>query len=83
VRHRLVELCAIGALGFYLFCRYQLLDKPFPDFAPDFSDASYGQYGRRDWWSHYLFPGRSDKEEMSYQSKLSLLCFVLHIDKLS
>ena len=33
MRHRLPEMCAVGALGLYLFCRFHLRHEPFPSFA--------------------------------------------------
>ena len=33
MRHRLPEMCAVGALGLYLFCRFHMRHEPFPSFA--------------------------------------------------
>jgi hypothetical protein len=70
IRHRKVELCGVGALGFHLFGHFHLLGKDLPeDLTPDFDDEEYGDWGRRDWQNLYLFPGKNDNEPMSYESK--------------
>lgn len=60
-RHRLPELCCIGALGFYLFSLFHILGNPPPDFS--------GEIGHRTWYEILLFPGSGgNNEEMTYQS---------------
>jgi len=45
-----------------------------PEFAPDFEDPLHSEFGRRDWYSAHLFPGKPSKdginglEPMSYES---------------
>ena len=49
-----------------------MLEKSPPQFAPDFSDGSHKEYGRRDWYGLYLFSGKDDEceglNEMTYES---------------
>ena len=71
-RHRIPELCGFGGIGFYLFGYFHILGKRI-SFAPDFDDPKYSDYGRRDWYKFYLFPGKGDEpegmNEMTYYSK--------------
>lgn len=69
IRHRRVELCGIGALGFHLYCHFHLMGEALPEFEPDFKDEEYGEYGRRDWAAVLLFPGKDKTKEMTYGSK--------------
>jgi hypothetical protein len=71
-RHRHVELCAVGAVGFYFFSHFHILQTAIPDFTPDFDNPKYGEFGHRPWYDRLLFPGKSNTEEMSYLSKCSL-----------
>lgn len=65
-RHRLPELCCVGALGFYLFSHFHVLGNLPPDFS--------GEIGSRSWYKIILFPGSGgDDEEMTYQSKSLVL----------
>ncbi|KAJ7885959.1 hypothetical protein B0H14DRAFT_3431588 [Mycena olivaceomarginata] len=45
-RHRLVELCPVGAIGFMFFAHFHVANSPVPDFSVDFSDTNYGDYGK-------------------------------------
>jgi hypothetical protein len=66
-RHRKPELCPIGGLGLYLFSLYHVLEKPKPDFAPDYSRG--GALGYRSWYRIFLFPGGAGEDtEMTYES---------------
>ena len=71
-RHRHPELCCIGGLGFYFFSHFHVLGKATPTFSPDFSDPNHKEYGRRDWYGLYLFPGKGEEpegmNEMTYES---------------
>jgi hypothetical protein len=41
-----------------------------PDFKPDFTDAKYGQFGRRDWYSFHVFSHAKQADKtMTYDSK--------------
>jgi Centromere DNA-binding protein complex CBF3 subunit, domain 2 len=70
-RHRLVQLCPVGALMMLFFTYFHILDAPIPDFRPDFDDPEAGEYGHRDWYGLYLFSGRATTTAMSYDSKCS------------
>ncbi|PPQ97661.1 hypothetical protein CVT26_002473 [Gymnopilus dilepis] len=63
-RHRLPELCAIGALAFYLFSHFHIAGKKPPDFAPDFDDPTCPEFGRRSWYKLFLFPGNTPSGEV-------------------
>jgi len=49
-----------------------VLEKSPAHFAPDFSDPNHKEYGRRDWYGLYLFPGKDNEREglneMTYES---------------
>ncbi len=64
-RHRYAELCGIGGLAFCLFSYFHIMGKMPPQFSPDFADCDYGEYGRRDWYRLFIFPGKDDVEKMS------------------
>ena len=69
--------CARSAqLHFFFFTHFHVLKVPVPDFAPDFDDPDYGEYGRRRWYELYLFSSAQDcTKEMVYQSKTSCLFY--------
>ncbi|KAL1664572.1 hypothetical protein GGF50DRAFT_114985 [Schizophyllum commune] len=48
-RHRDEELCCIGAMALYMFVLFHVVGREVPDFSPDFSDPTSGDYGRRHW----------------------------------
>ena len=48
IRHKNVNTCALGAVGFYLFHRFHMTNERFPDFSEN-----------RNWFSIKLCPGRS------------------------
>ncbi|KAF5381020.1 hypothetical protein D9615_004052 [Tricholomella constricta] len=66
-RHRAPELCAVGALGFYLFSQYHLVTTDVPRFEPDFTHPQAGEFGYREWYTTLLFPGAKGKE-MTYEN---------------
>lgn len=68
-RHRLPEICPVGALAMLFFAYFHILDNPPPDFSPNFNDASSGEYGYRTWYGHHVFWAKSVQEEMSYDSE--------------
>ena len=53
MRHRNVELCAIGAIGFYLFFRFHVDNEEFPDFTK-----------RANWYNIFLFVAGTCRTEM-------------------
>ena len=61
IRNRVVDFCPVGAVVFIFFVHFHVLRKLVPNFAPDLNDASYGMYGKRDWYDHYLFQSDPDK----------------------
>jgi hypothetical protein len=64
-----VELCPVGAISRLIFSYFHILGKPVPNFAPDFTADSYGEYGYREWYDYHLFAGKEDiKNKMSYDS---------------
>ncbi|TFY83866.1 hypothetical protein EWM64_g142 [Hericium alpestre] len=68
IRHRIVELCPIGATALLFWAHFHVLECPPPDFAPDFTDKNFGQFGRRDWYSCHLFYGTEVNKAMSYDN---------------
>ncbi|KAJ8488942.1 hypothetical protein ONZ45_g13777 [Pleurotus djamor] len=68
-RHRSPDLCAVGALAFYFFSWFHILDKSPPNFEPSFSGDGADEYGNREWYKIKLFPGaEGDTSEMSYEA---------------
>lgn len=73
-RHREPELCGYGGLAFYFFSIFHILGSKVPEFAPDFDDPDHTEFGRRDWYRLYAFPGiaknahEEGKTPMSYES---------------
>lgn len=72
IRHRLVELCAIGSLALHFFVQFQILDDTSYNWLPDFSsnsqEAGYGMYGYREWHQYKVFPGEDRTKQMTYKS---------------
>ncbi|KAJ7135159.1 hypothetical protein C8R46DRAFT_1362266 [Mycena filopes] len=68
LRHKHVELCGIGAVAIMFFAYFHIAGYPVPDFAPDFKDKDYGEYGRRDWYTYHVFSTGVGTTEMSYQA---------------
>ncbi|KAF7797744.1 hypothetical protein EIP86_008944 [Pleurotus ostreatoroseus] len=60
IRHRHIELCAIGALALHFFCYFHVLNSPLPPLPPDFDN--------RDYSDSHVFPGKSLDSEMSYEN---------------
>ncbi|KAJ7048605.1 hypothetical protein C8F01DRAFT_1266940 [Mycena amicta] len=68
-RHRIVELCAVGAIAFFYFSHFHILNNTIPGFALDFTDPGYGDYGRWDWYTLHVFSISKDcTKEMSYSA---------------
>ncbi|KAJ7742819.1 hypothetical protein B0H16DRAFT_1860573 [Mycena metata] len=68
-RHRHVELCPVGSIALLLFSYYHVRNSSVPDFAPDFSDVEYGDFGKREWYGIHLFPsGKNHMSEMGYDN---------------
>ena len=74
IQHSQVELCAVRALTLMFFGHFHVLDHSPLNFAPDFANKQYGEYGHREWYSHYVFYAGSTTKRMSYNSKLLLAC---------
>jgi hypothetical protein len=53
------------------FTYFHIVDTDVPDFRPDFDDEEAGEYGSRDWYRLYLFPGKTTTSAMSYDSESS------------
>ena len=68
-RHRLVDLCPVGALSMLFFAQFHILPLPPPQFEPDFDDKECSEYGRRDWYRYHVFWGSSMETAMSYESE--------------
>ncbi|KAJ7720340.1 hypothetical protein B0H16DRAFT_1793545 [Mycena metata] len=68
LRHKHVELCGIGALAIMFFAYFHIAGYPVPDFAPNFQDTGYGEFGRRDWYTYHVFSTGIGTTEMSYQA---------------
>lgn len=81
LRHRIPELCGVGALAMLFFAHFHILSSPVPDFAPNFEGPSAGQYGVREWYQYHVFyPTRgSASKAMSYESEYNTLCFFVCI----
>jgi hypothetical protein len=67
LRHKHVELCGIGAVAIMFFAYFHVAGYPVPDFAPNFEDNTYGEFGRRDWYTYHVFSTGIGTTEMSYQ----------------
>lgn len=79
LRHKNVNLCGVGAVGFHLFAVYHIANISPPSFVPDFSDTAkaegYGVYRKRPWYQHTLFSGQKDGTEMEPSSKRNRLIY--------
>jgi hypothetical protein len=76
LRHRLVELCPVGAIVRLFFAFFHVMKRPAPSFVPSFTTGGYGEYGYREWYDYHVFASKEDvKSEMTYDSALGLfLC---------
>lgn len=68
IRHRIVDLCPVAALGLLFFVQFHILHLPLPDFRPDFTKEGYGEYGYRPWYDCYVFWASSNTKQMSYDN---------------
>ncbi|KAF5312044.1 hypothetical protein D9619_002517 [Psilocybe cf. subviscida] len=70
LRHRIPELCCIGALGFYFFALFHIEQQDVPNFEPDYSRPDAGDLGFREWYYLFLFKGcnKSENSRMSYSN---------------
>lgn len=75
LRHRMVDLCPVGAIALHLFVHFHIKSNPPPDFAPDFNDKAFGEFGRRTWYKYHVFWGKDMETEMSYDSTYIRLRF--------
>jgi hypothetical protein len=67
IRNKEVEVCLIGALGFYLFSHFHITKEPFPQFNKS-----------EDWYDIKLCPSRNNiREAIRYETQLSAInrCF--------
>lgn len=70
LRHRVVELCPVGALSRMFFAYFHIMNQPTPNFVPEFDADGYGEYGYREWYDCHVFAGKEDiKTKMSYDSE--------------
>ncbi|PPR01349.1 hypothetical protein CVT26_015407 [Gymnopilus dilepis] len=65
-RHRHVELCGFGAIGFHFFSHFHIEKKAPPSFTPDFEDSEFSENGRRDWYGVHLFSGGRPEPEKQH-----------------
>ena len=73
LRHRLVELCPVGAIARMFFALLHIMKQPLPSFVPSCADG-YGEYGYREWYDYHVFASKEDgRGEMTYDSVLDLL----------
>lgn len=74
----------MGAIALLLFSYYHVRNCSVPNFAPDFTDAKYGDYGKREWYGIHLFPaGPNHLDEMGYDSRCSLLFCAIYVTGIS
>jgi hypothetical protein len=69
IRHAQVELCPVGALACLFFAHFHILGCAPPNFAPDFSNKDYGEYGHRKWYEYHVFYTSCPTKEMTYESE--------------
>jgi hypothetical protein len=73
LRHRIPQLCGVGALAMHFFAHFHILSNPVPDFAPDFDSPNGGVYGLRPWYTYHVFYPHSHKgtvtRAMTYDSE--------------
>lgn len=71
LRHRLPELCGVGALALLFFAHFHVLGQPVPEFSPDFNEPDCGQYGVRAWYKYHVFwPTRKSPTScLTYESE--------------
>ncbi|KAF7330285.1 hypothetical protein MVEN_02466400 [Mycena venus] len=68
-RHINVALCPIGAIAFFFFSHFHIIEAPVPNFAPNYDNPNYGDYGHRQWYELFLFSSTKDcTKEMVYQT---------------
>jgi hypothetical protein len=73
LRHRLVELCPVGAISRLFFAFFHIMERPPPAFVPSFTTEGYGEYGYWEWYDYHVFAGTDDvKSEMTYDSMSNL-----------
>lgn len=74
LRHRLVELCPVGAIARMFFAFFHIMKCPLPSFVPSFTTDGYGEYGYREWYDYHVFASKEDvKGQMTYDSAWDLL----------
>jgi len=70
LRHRIPELCGVGALAALFFAHFHILSRPVPDFAPDFTTSENGD---RPWYLYHVFypaaRGGTPEQPMRYDSE--------------
>jgi hypothetical protein len=60
IRHKNVQICAFGAVGFYLFHRFHIKGEVFPDFSAN-----------ENWFNTKLTRGRAADKSICYNTQLS------------
>ena len=53
------------------------MNKPTPNFIPDFTESSYGEYGHREWYDYHMSTGKEDAK-VKYDSKFPVEYVFLH-----
>ena len=76
LRHRLVELCPIGALALHFFAHFHILGQPVPDFAPQLGHPDGGEYGLRSWYFYHVF--HTTDPSTACRTKVSAVCMPCH-----
>lgn len=73
LRHRVTELCGVGALAMLFFAHFHIMARPVPDFSPNFEGPDSGEYGHRPWYKYHVFystaRGGDPEQPMSYDSQ--------------
>ena len=69
IRHREVELCPVGGIAFLFFAYFHVAGFVLPPLVPNFTDTTYGEFGRREWYAYHVFSTKHPAMPMSYDSK--------------
>ncbi|KAG2095327.1 hypothetical protein BD769DRAFT_1678376 [Suillus cothurnatus] len=58
----------LAHLHSFFFAHFHILNCTPPDFAPNFSNKNYGEYGYREWYDYHVFYTGSLTKEMTYKN---------------
>lgn len=58
LRHRSAEICPLGAMAFYFFCRWHIENEPFPQFTE-----------RQDWYDIHVLKGLDRTRPITYNTQ--------------